>query len=336
MRKPDYTQLLKVLNKQVPDRPTLYEFFLNGPLYKKLAAGEASVKGDGLDHERLMIHGFKNAGYDYVSLPASGFYFPGKQRDHIRTQSLNDADSIYDWESYEKYEWLEPESYDCKILDMAQEEMPEGMGVVAYGPSGVLENTIALIGFDNLCMLIYDEPDLAKQVFDDVGSRLLKYYQMAAEHPAVIALMSNDDWGFNTATMLSPADMRKYVFPWHKKIVAAGHAKGKPVMLHSCGYLEEVMEDIIEDMKFDAKHSFEDTILSIEDSYEKYKGRIALLGGMDVDFVCRATPEEVAARSRAMIERASVCGGYALGTGNSVPEYVPQEQYLAMIDVVRK
>jgi len=337
MRKPDFTQLLKVLNKQVPDRPTLFEFFLNGTLHELLTKGEFIPKNDGFDWTRQTIQAFKAAGYDFVFNASTNFSFPANSKDHSQsTISLNDSSTIYDWETYEKYKWPNPEDYDLSILDKIAAELPDGMKVIVHGPCGVLENAINLVGYDNLCMMIYDEPDLAKQVFDDVGNRLLKYYQQAVTHDAVGALMSNDDWGFKTQPMLSPADMRKYVFPWHKKIVAAGHAHGKPVILHSCGQLEEVMEDIIEDMKFDAKHSFEDTIMPIEEAYEKYKGRIALLGGIDVGFVCTATPEEIAARSAAMIKRAEKDGGYALGTGNSVPEYVPHSGYFAMVDVVRK
>ena len=54
-------------------------------------------------------------------------------------------------------------------------------------------------------------------------------------------------------------------------------------------------------------------------------------GGIDVDFVCRSTPDEIYRRSKAMLERAQDRGGYALGTGNSVPDYVPMENYFAMI-----
>ena len=32
-----------------------------------------------------------------------------------------------------------------------------------------------------------------------------------------------------------------------------------------------------------------------------------------------------------MLERTAGRGGYALGTGNSVPDYVPDENYFAMI-----
>ena len=74
----------------------------------------------------------------------------------------------------------------------------------------------------------------------------------------------------------------------------------------------------------------------MEDAYERWGGRIAILGGIDVDFVCRSTPEQIRERSRAMLKRAQKRGGYALGTGNSVPEYVPDENYLAMISVVNE
>ena len=110
----------------------------------------------------------------------------------------------------------------------------------------------------------------------------------------------------------------------------------RPAILHSCGQLERVWDDIIDDMQFDAKHSYEDTILPVEEFYEKYGDRIATLGGLDLDFVCRATPDEVYERSAAMVERTQERGGYALGTGNSIPEYTPVENVLAMIRAVQE
>jgi len=334
MRKPDYTQILKVLNKQVPDRPTLYEFFLNDSLHDVLTAGETFEPGE-KGHIHKTILAFKNAGYDYATIPGSHFGFSVNPKQSKSSMSLNEASTIYDRETYDNYKWLEPEDCPLSPLDYAAELLPEGMKVISQGPMGVLENAISLVGYDNLCIMLYDDPDLAQQIFDNIGSRLVKYYNQIASHDAVCAIVSNDDWGFKTQPMLSPADMRKYVFPWHKKIVATAHAYNKPVILHSCGQAEEIMEDIIVDIGFDAKHSFEDTIMPVEEAYEKYKGRIALLGGMDVGFVCTATTKEIAARSQAMLDRAKDVGGYALGTGNSVPEYVPHESYFAMVDVVR-
>jgi uroporphyrinogen decarboxylase len=179
--------------------------------------------------------------------------------------------------------------------------------------------------------MILDHEQLAYDVFEAVGSRLTRFYEIAAAHPTVGACISNDDWGFKTQTMLSPEDMRRFVFPWHEGISAAIHAAGKPAILHSCGYFEGVIDDIVSDMKYDGRHSYEDSILSVEDSYERYHDRIAILGGIDVDFICRHTPDQVYERSKRMLERSAGRGAYGLGTGNSVPEYVPDEAYLAMI-----
>jgi len=69
MREPNFENLLKVLRRERPDRPTLFEFFLNEPLYQELANGDVVLKEDGLDSHRVKIHAFKNAGYDYATIP---------------------------------------------------------------------------------------------------------------------------------------------------------------------------------------------------------------------------------------------------------------------------
>ncbi|HIQ06277.1 MAG TPA: hypothetical protein EYH31_11450 [Anaerolineae bacterium] len=110
------------------------------------------------------------------------------------------------------------------------------------------------------------------------------------------------------------------------------HSHGRPVLLHSCGNLCQVMDDIIEDVKIDAKHSFEDTFLPVTEAKRKYGDRIAILGGIDVDFLCRASEEQVREYVRKVIDICGPGGGYALGTGNSVANYIPVQNYLAMLD----
>jgi uroporphyrinogen decarboxylase len=333
-RKPNIENMYKVLRSEEPERPTLFELFLNLPLYERLAGRELPKTGDrDLEFRRLVIDAYTAAGYDYAWTYASSFTFPAKRskEEDKNTISLNDGAVITGAASYEQYIWPDPENYDSSKLDAVKDYLPEGMKLMVVGPSGVLENVIQLTGYDNLCIMIYEEPELAKALFDDVGKRLLKYYEIAASYESVGLIMSNDDWGFKTQTFFSPAHMREYVFPWHKKIVAAAHAQKKMAILHSCGYFADVIEDIIEDIGFDGRHSYEDTIIPVEEAYEKWHSRIGIIGGMDVNFVIRHSEEEITARARAMLDRARGRGGYALGTGNSVPEYVPQEHYLAMI-----
>ncbi len=330
-RQPDFNNLLAVLERRVPARPTLFEFFLNERLHDRLTGVSGADLRDPLAVNLHKMTAFRNAGYDYYDVLLPGFDFPAAAHDSARTISQNQGAVIHDRRSFQQYAWMDPDSADWGLLDRLAEHLPAGMQLIVYGPSGVLENAINLVGYEALCILIADDPALALEVFGEVGARLERYYQIAAAHPAVGACISNDDWGFKTQTLFSPAGMRKYVFPWHRRISAAIHAAGKPAILHSCGHFARILDDIVDDLRYDARHSYEDAILPVEEAYERYHTRIATLGGIDLDFVCRAEPEEVYRRSRAMLERTAARGGFALGTGNSVPDYVPDEGYFAML-----
>ena len=148
---------------------------------------------------------------------------------------------------------------------------------------------------------------------------------------SVGACVVNDDWGFKTQTMFPPEMMKAYVFPHIRKIIEVIHRQGKPVILHSCGNLKEIMDVILDDLKPDGKHSYEDGIIPVEEAYNQWHDRIAIMGGIDVDYMARKEPEEIYTRSIRLLEKTSISGGFALGSGNSIPDYVPVENYLAMI-----
>lgn len=333
-RKPDFNNLLAVLERRKPERPTLFEFFLNPRLHESLSGIPNDRVHDETAAHKQRMAAFRAAGYDYYDLLLPGFDFPSGDITRQRTISQNDGAVIHDWGSFQRYRWLEPEDADWGMIDRVAEHLPTGMKLIVYGPGGVLENAINLVGYEALCVLTADDPRLVESLFAEIGQRLERYYQIAVRHPAVGACISNDDWGFKTQTLFSPTGMRRYVFPWHKRIVQAIHAGGKLAILHSCGHFERIISDVIEDMGYDARHSFEDAIMPVEESYERYGSRIAHLGGIDLDFVCRKPPQEVTRRSKAMLERSQQHGGYALGTGNSVPDYVPDSGYFAMLQAL--
>jgi uroporphyrinogen decarboxylase len=111
---------------------------------------------------------------------------------------------------------------------------------------------------------------------------------------------------------------------------------GKPFLWHSCGRIFQVMEDAIA-LGINAKHSNEDAIAPFDNWIARYGDQIGLLGGIDLDILCRKAPaeivEDVYAKGRRFRAKAR---GYALGSGNSIPDYVPVEGYLAMIEAARR
>ena len=96
------------------------------------------------------------------------------------------------------------------------------------------------------------------------------------------------------------------------------------------------MEDLIEEVRIDARHSFEDAIEPVTEAKRRYGDRVALLGGLDMDFLCRAKEEDLRKRVRQTLEVCMPGGGYCLGTGNSVANYIPLENYLIMLEEGRR
>jgi uroporphyrinogen decarboxylase len=56
------------------------------------------------------------------------------------------------------------------------------------------------------------------------------------------------------------------------------------------------------------------------------------MGGVDVDLLVRGTEEQVRSRTREILEACAPSGGYVLGSGNSIANYVPLGNFLAMVD----
>ena len=331
-RQPDFNQLLRVLQCQVPDRDVLFEFILNKDIFAH-ATGHRVDETDRLNYKRHVVQAYAVLGYDCATCAVSDMAFPIKQRTAAASYSLNEISTIHDRASFDAYEWPDPKAFSTQVYATLATEVPQGMKLMPGSPNGVLENAMNLIGFDNLCMMLYDDEQLVGDIFYEIGTRIKELYSIALTFSVTGLLMLNDDWGFNSQTMLSPDMMRKYVFPWYKEYVAMAHAAGRPAVLHSCGNYSQIIGDML-DIGFDGRHSYEDKITPVEDAIPQFAGKMAVLGGIDVDFLCRATPEKIKERARNLLAMGRQYGGYALGSGNSIPSYCPTENYLAMISVI--
>lgn len=330
MWQPDYAQFRKVLRGESRgDRPFLFDFIMCEEM-QKIFAGDP--ENDSMTARiNRGTRAWQAAGYDYSMVGGLDFRFDVKDAHHegAVTSAMNETQVVNDWADLEGYRWPVPSEQTLDWLEQAGKSLPDGMKFIVIGPNGVLENATQILGFDNFCMKLYEDIELAQHVVDKVGQCLLEFYKVVLQSPYVGGITSNDDWGHKTQTFLSPKHMRQVVFPWHKKFVDLAHAHDKDIILHSCGYAGEVFDDII-DMGFDGKHSYEDVICPVEDMWKQYHDRICIVGGMDMDFVCRRSPEEVYDRAKNMLKLTKTEGHYLLGTGNSLPYYVPMPQYNAM------
>jgi len=118
----------------------------------------------------------------------------------------------------------------------------------------------------------------------------------------------------------------------HTRVAEMAHERGLPYFLHSCGNVLPIVEDVINDVKLDGKHSFEDAIIPIQDFQREYGEKLAVLGGVDIDLLAAGSVQDVRKHVRFLMETCGARGRFALGSGSSIPNYVPVANYLAMLD----
>jgi len=197
---------------------------------------------------------------------------------------------------------------------------------------GICEQLSWIMSYEQLCLALYDNPELVAAVSNRLGTLMEQYYQRLVQLENVIAIFPGDDMGFRTQTLIAPDDLRRYILPWHRRFAQIAHDPGLPYFLHSCGNVEAIMEDLIKDVGIDGKHSFEDVIVPIGEFQKCYGDRIAVLGGIDIDKLASYPPEQLRNHVRTVIDECAPRGRFAVGSGNSIPSYIPLENYLTLLD----
>jgi uroporphyrinogen decarboxylase len=287
-------------------------------------------------------------GYDYMRIAGGGNVTISWPSKHLATEDTADLSKgqrswvdegtgmITNWDEFEQYPWPDPAAFDYTPYECAARNLPDGMQLMVCPSNGVFETVAeSLLGFDGLSYMLVDDPELVAACFKRAGEIIGAFYETIVTMDNIGGFFQGDDMGFKTGTFLSPDHMCQYVLPWHKKYAEIAHAHDKLYWLHACGNLERIMDDIIDDVKVDAYHSFQDVIMPVADYLDKYRGRVAALGGVDVDSLGRLDEQDLREYVRAILDRC-MPGRYALGSGNSVANYIPPENYIAMLEEGRR
>lgn len=347
---PDFSELEKVITGQKqPSRVHLAELGVDQEVARFVTEnvfGEEwvpSTSGTRRQFARQHVAFYARMGYDFATTWAQFDNMPRfKDRKALDTAQLSRGERhwveegggiIKDWDDFERIGWdrIAP---NLTWLDEMRQVLPDGMKLVVGTTlfEMVLER---FLGYQDLFMLSVDNPELVEAVFASWGQKVYDFYSHAVQYTEIGAIFHADDLGYKTATMMSPDFLRKNVFPWFRKYAALAHDHRKTYWYHCCGNVLEVMEDLIEDVGIDAFHSFQDVIIPIGEFLRRYGGRVAALGGVDMDRLGRLQEDTLRAYVRDILAEC-MPGRFALGSGNTVANYIPVRNYLAMVDEARR
>jgi uroporphyrinogen decarboxylase len=290
-----------------------------------------------------MIKVWYHMGYDYYWTGGlAGTIFQGIYRSGEDTASVSKGNRIWmeedkgmisNWQEFEAYPWPDARKIPLRAYEYISRNLPEGMGIMMCFGMGVFECVMNIIvGYVPLCYMLHEDPDLVQAIFDRVGQTIYDLHERIIGLPGMVGFFQGDDLGFMSGTLVSPEHLQRYVLPWHKKIAKLAHDNGLLYILHSCGNLEAIYDDLIDDVGIDAKHSFEDKILPVTAFKERYGSRTGTIGGVDVGKLCTYTPDQLRSYVENIVDTCMPGGGYILGSGNSIANYIPITNYLTMMD----
>jgi uroporphyrinogen decarboxylase len=286
-------------------------------------------------------------GYDYVRCGLDDFDMPLDRISVADTAEIKRAGGrafinekkgpITSWEEFEKYPWPDPLACRSTHLEWYEENLPDDMCLIGSGGFAHFAEYLSwLMGYETLCYALYENRELVEAISRKLEDIYEAVIRRLLEFDRVKIIWGSDDMGFRGGPLISPDDLREFVLPGHKLMAGLSHQAGRTYLLHSCGNLYLIMEDLIESVGIDARHSFEDTIEDVVTATKRYGDRIAILGGIDVDFLCRSSEREIRSRVRQTLDQCMPGGGYCLGSGNSIANYIPVDNYLVMLDEGRK
>ncbi len=300
---PGWDGMVKNLRREgTPDRVYYFEHGIADNVLRSLSERyEVWSARTGTDEpisrdERVAIHRF--LGHELFRL------FPKNGRFAVPTIDgpwvHEGAGFVTSWEQFDSFDWPDPARADLSDFEGLDRRPPDNMR--AFHVLDIWEVVRGLMGFETVCYAIYDDPSLVEAVFEKVGGFALSVAAALCDFASVGAIYLADDLGHKSGLMLAPEHVRRFILPWHKRLADLVHGKEKLFLFHSCGDMYALMDEYIDDVGIDAKHSFEENVLPVTEVKRRFGDRLTLLGGVDVDLLARAEKREIRAKTREILD----------------------------------
>jgi len=270
--------------------------------------------------------------------PAAGLYFDTAWHPLENAKTLKDIDTgkpffkSFDWPSYldEDFEDLRQKAE--KLYNQTDYAIVGNLYVHLFAAAQILR------GFENFMMdLMANKPMAHRLLSRQVEAylpRIDKYVE--AVGPYVQIIQVNDDLGAQNGPQIAPQLYREMVKPYHKRLWQYIKEKSqKPLLLHSCGSIYELIPDLIE-MGIDALNPIQVSAANMDTKrLKKEFGKDITFwgGGCDTQTVLPyKTVQDVKEEVRRRVDDLAPGGGFVFCQVHNIQADVPVENILAMYE----
>ena len=144
-----------------------------------------------------------------------------------------------------------------------------------------------------------------------------------------------DDWGKQDGLIMGGDIWREFLKPHLKKMYGFVKQSGKYLMIHSCGKVDELFNDLT-GIGLNSFNPFQPEVMDVHSIIRKYRGRLAFHGGLSTQQTLPyGSTEDVIRETQKLIDSGRD-GGLIVSPSHSMESDVPLANMLAMIDTCKK
>lgn len=245
----------------------------------------------------------------------------------------------------EEYAWPEPR-VDEEVLarweDEARALNARGDKVILaeHPVLGIMELGCMMFGYEDYLLHLAMDPDLIRRFNDKVLEIQLEvsrqYYTVLGPH--IDLTTSGDDFGTQLGLLISPDMWADMIAPYFtERIRLTKDIADCYYWHHSCGAISELLGQMI-DCGVDIINPVQTSAAGMAPASlkEQFGDRIVFWGAMDVQqFLPRATPDDVRAHTRELVEVLGKDGGYVMAPAHQMPLDIPLETIVVWVEEVR-
>lgn len=219
-----------------------------------------------------------------------------------------------------------------------KEAVEEANGEIAVFGSvrGTFGFLFIVLGLENLAEAIYEEPELLMEAIDAADAFWTKLGLKLIE-AGCDALYVANDMGMNERTLISPAHLREFFLPSFKKQVQTWKAAGGRVLLHSCGNVDAILEDLA-DAGIDAINNIQVRAgMNLASVKARIGDRVTIVGNVDATgIMCQSNKSLIDRAIQEVIDTAGQDGALIIATDHSFHEGIPTENVLYFLDKAKE
>ena len=172
---------------------------------------------------------------------------------------------------------------------------------ILAGGISLYERIHFLRGLENTWIDIHDAPERLGTLLDILVQMNVKAIQRYAAL-GVDGYIWADDWGLQDRLMIAPEKWREIWKPCYARIYQAAHDAGLSTFLHSCGYIVDIIDDLIE-VGLDVILMDQQENMGLELLGERFGGRITFYCPVDIqNTMVQGSLDEIRTYCRRMVK----------------------------------